>query len=469
MKTFFIPGLVLLAVLLTGCARNYYEVQLIPRGDALERELTFYRAKGTDTNGVPAYQNFPEDQRAAIANHYPPDSLQGDGRRHVVRGQFAGMMPADIGGAGNWTNYTSSLGSAAIYAERFRGDDDFAATVEKRLAAADQLTDLLIGWSRTQLGHEPRYDNLHRFLTSDFRRDLKNLMLYNWARELSTTREHKGSEEFVARFAQYLMERGYFKLRQLPDFFAALTKHDSRAITQFIQRLVATKMGFPESEPLPECLAFLNDPAVVSASWEEYLLTTEAYQIRVQQWEGERKANPNLEKPKPSDVTGELFLTGLNFRMFSSDDQLTVKLTLPAAPIRTNGKWDAAARQVAWAFELDEAPQTPRVPAFCYASWSTANDSFQIEHFGAVILSGEELLQYCLAVASLSAKHAGDWEAFLASLKPDPALAEQIDAFRFTDESVATPAEPDAKTHQPSELPRELLKAAMPKAPRAAR
>jgi hypothetical protein len=121
MKTSFVPGLVLLAVLLTGCSRNHYEIQLIPRGDTLERELTFYRAKGTDTNGVPVYQNFPEDQRAAIAKHYPSGTLHGDGRRHVVRGKFAGTMPADIGGAGNWINYTNSLGTAAIYAERFSG------------------------------------------------------------------------------------------------------------------------------------------------------------------------------------------------------------------------------------------------------------------------------------------------------------------------------------------------------------
>jgi hypothetical protein len=164
-----------------------------------------------------------------------------------------------------------------------------------------------------------------------------------------------------------------------------------------------------------------------------------------------------------------LFLTGLNFQLFGSDDQLTVKLTLPAAPIRTNGKWDDATRQVVWEFELAEAGPTPRVPAFSYASWSTANESFQIERFGAVILSGEELLQYCLGVASLSAKHAGEWETFLAGLKPGPALAEQIDAFRFTDESAATSAQPVDKIHQPSELPRELLKAALPKPARGVR
>jgi hypothetical protein len=367
------------------------------------------------------------------------------------------------------TNYTTSLGTAAIYVERFRGDDDFATTTEKRLAAAEQMTDLLIGWSRTELGQEPRYEILHRFLDTDFRRDLKNLILYNWVREISAKSDPKRNEEIVIRFAQYLMERGYFKFSELPDFFAALIKNDDRAITRLIQRLVATKMGFSESDPLPECLVFLSDPAAVSASWEKYLLTTEAYQVHVQKWEQERKLNPDLEKPKPTDVTQELFLAALDSQLFGTSDQLKVKLTLSAAPIRTNGKWDAAASQVVWEFDLDGAEKPSGLPAFCYASWSTANESFQIEHFGAVVLSEEALLQYCLAVANLSAKHTGEWEAFLAGLKPGPALAEQIDTFRFTEESAATSAQLVDKTHEPSELPRELLKAALPKPSRGVR
>lgn len=463
MKKAFAPGLILLAVLATGCTRNYYEIQLIPRGDALERELTFYRANGTDTNGVPVYQKFSEDQFAAITKLYPPDSRQVDGQRHVVRGQFGGTMPPDIGGAGNWTNYTTSLGTAAIYVERFRGDDDFATTTERRLAAAEQMTDLLIGWSRTELGQEPRYEILHRFLDTDFRRDLKNLILYNWVREISAKSDPKRNEEIVIRFAQYLMERGYFKLSELPDFFAALIKNDDRAITRLIQRLVATKMGFSESDPLPECLVFLSDPAAVSASWEKYLLTTEAYQVHVQKWEQERKLNPDLEKPKPTDVTQELFLAALDSQLYGTSDQLKVKLALSAAPIRTNGKWDAAASQVVWEFDLDGAEKPTGLPAFCYASWSTANETFQQEHLGKVLLEGEPLLQYCLGLASLNAKHTGEWEAFLAGLKPDATIVAALDTFRFSDEPAATKSKPDDKTHLASEIPRELLKAALTK------
>ena len=37
-----------------------------PHGDALERQLTFCRADGTDTNGILEYQDFPTTQLAAI-------------------------------------------------------------------------------------------------------------------------------------------------------------------------------------------------------------------------------------------------------------------------------------------------------------------------------------------------------------------------------------------------------------------
>jgi hypothetical protein len=457
--------LVLLMALVTGCPHNDYEVELTPRGNTLERQLTFYRADGVDSNGVPVYQKFPEDQLAAITKLYPPGQLKADGKRYIARAEFTKALPPDIGGAGSWTNFTSSLGNAAIYVERFRGNDDLATTSGERMEAADQLTDLLLGWSRMELGGESNYENLRRFLDEDFRRDLKNLTLYSWLQAVISPYHSKASEEFIFRFGQYLNERGYFTISQLPELFAVAASNDDRAMMRLVQRLIAKKMGALESDPTPQSLAFLAAKDAREASWEKFLVTSDFYHTRIKRWEAEVKLKPDLAKPSPAGVMGELFITLMDFRLGGADDHLVVKLNLSAAPIRTNGKWNESRHQVVWESELDEKEQTPRLPAFCYASWSTANESFQAEHFGKVILAGEELLQYGLWRAGRDAKHAGEWEAFLAGLKPDSTIIAALDAFRFSDEPAATTAKPDEKTDLASELPRALLKAALTKPP----
>jgi hypothetical protein len=202
----------LLAALVTGCPRNQYVVELTPHGDALERRLVFYRENGKDTNGVTICQDFPEDQLAAIKKVYPQGGVKADGQRHIAQGQFVGAMPNDVGGAGGWTNLATTMGNAALYSERFRGSDDFAITSKNKLEAIDQLTDLLIGWSRMELGQEPKYENLHRFLDVDFRRDVKNFTLYNWAQEISANFNSKADEEFAVRFGQYLRKSAFNRL-----------------------------------------------------------------------------------------------------------------------------------------------------------------------------------------------------------------------------------------------------------------
>jgi len=289
--------------------------------------------------------------------------------------------------------------------------------------------------------------------------------LYNWARAVSANFNPKAEEEFLVRFGQYLNERGYLKLSQLPEWFAVLARNDTHGFMPLIQRLVADRMGLPESAPIPQSLAFLADEDARVASLEKYFVTTEIYQTRIKQWEEEKKSDPNAPKAEPQKIIGELLDHALEFSMFSSQDQLTVKLSLPAPPIHTNGKWDAARRQVLWEAGMDTSEPSPRLPAFCYATWSTANGTFQKERFGKVLLEGEDLLQYCLWRASLNAKHAGEWEKFLAGLKPDSAVAGKLDAFRFAGEPATPAAKEDVKPHLLSDFPRELLKSALEKTP----
>ena len=52
--------------------------------------------------------------------------------------------------------------------------------------------------------------------------------------------------------------------------------------------------------------------------------------------------------------------------------------------------------------------------------------------------SGEELTEYTLWRASLDTQHGRECDAFLDKLKPDSALTNQLNNFRFADEPSAT-------------------------------
>jgi hypothetical protein len=494
MKKMAALSLVALALLVTGCPRNQYVIDLTPRGKVIERTLLFYREDVTDTNGATLYHEFPQAELAAITKLYPAGGVTHDGARHSATGEFAVSLPPDVGGAGSYTNLATTLGNAGFYVERFRGDDDVATVTAKRLQAADQLADLVIGWSRMELRREEGYEKLRQFLDVDFRRDVKNLSLYGamWQTSLATRAE--APEEFPVRFGQYLMERGYLKVEDLPKLFRmGVSDNDSRALSGMMQRWVAAKLGVPQSGPMPRSLAFLADPVQVSKSWEKYLSTTELYRARVRQWEKERivwgirsvwrhvrgpddagnrtnsaaASTAAPAKPMPSVVEDELTKELLNIDFFSdTDDHVTVRMSLPRAPSHSNGKWDPSRKQEVWESEIEPEAKVGRVPAFCYANWSEPDEAAQKRYFGKVVLSGDDLSQYCLWRDGLDGKQAADWEAWLAALQPGQGLKEKIEAFRFAGEPVSHPSNGQPQSVDPSDFPRQLFGSALEAAER---
>jgi len=245
-----------MALVVTGCPHNQYIVQLKPQGNSIERTLVFYREDGVNTNtGTPNYQPFDAAELAAITSLYPAQGLTSDGERHVVRGEFTDELPEDVGGTGAYTSLATSLGEASFYVERFRGNDDLAGMTERRFQAADRLADLIVGWSQMELGQEPGYDKLRQFLDVDLRRDLKNLGAYGWEGQLAGSYKTNASEEFAVRFGQYLFERGYFTIGEIPGLFSDASGNDPQALLRRIQRLVARIMEVPETEPVPASLA----------------------------------------------------------------------------------------------------------------------------------------------------------------------------------------------------------------------
>ena len=454
--------LVGMAFVVTGCPHNQYLVELKPQGEVIQRTLTFYCEDGVNTNtGAPNYQPFGAAELAAITALYPPQGLTNDGLRYVARGEFTNELPADVGGAGAYARLTNSLGEAGFYVERFRGNDDLAGMTERRFKAADQLTDLLVGWSRMQLGQEPGCDKLHQFLDVDFRRDVKNLGAYLWEGELADSYTTNAGEEFIVRFGQYLVEHGYLTMTDVPAVFTEVYGDDPQALLRRIQRLVARKMGVPDAEPVPACLAFLADETTMGKSLDEYLAGTDLYQARLKQWEEDKKLKPDLKQPEPSAVLGDVIGNLIEFDLFGQPDHLTVHLSLPAPPLHSNGRWDKARKQVIWESDIEGGTNRAHFPFFCYANWAQTDDRFQKRHFGRVILTGDGLTRYCLWRGGQARQQGGEWDAFVASLRPGRALTEKIDAFRFSGEPAQAATNAQEQGASPSAYPRELLEAAL--------
>lgn len=448
-RFWLISILVALCPLLTGCPHNDYTVELRPESRGVERTLTFYRADGSRSNGVPNYQDFPSNELAVITRVYPADAVTRVGQRYVAKGDFTGLLPGDIGGAGSFANFTTDLGDAGFYGERFRGNDDLAANVARRSRAADQITDLVIGWTKTEFGRERGYKKLRKFLDTDFRNDLKNAGLYFWTAQVSALADTNAPEEFAVRFCQYLFERGYLNLSDAPAVYSIVRDSNSPAIQRLIQRLMAGKMGISESDPLPKSFAILTDSAAFEKSWENYLAQTDLYHAKVKEWEVKKKTDPKLAAPEPANAADDL-IADLLFGNGGEPDHLTVKLALNHAPNHTNGKWQDG--QVIWQGDLDvDRP----LPVFCYANWSQADTGFQTAHFGSVILDGDQLAQYCFWLAGIEKEPAREWQLFLSSLQPEQALKAELTAFQFQ-------TAPTQANGEDLDLGRKLLLAALP-------
>ena len=228
----------------------------------------------------------------------------------------------------------------------------------------------------------------------------------------------------MARFGQYLLERGCLRLSDVPELYTS----DGYSALSLIQRLAAEKMGIPANGPLPKSFAVLSDFTALEKSWTNYLAKTDLYLAKVKDWEQKRKAEPGLKKPEPSNLTDDLFEDLLEpFKIFGDGetDHLTVKLALGRAPNHSNGRWQD--EWVVWEADLDA---NRALPVLCFASWSSPAVEFQEAHFGKVVLDGDDLTEYCLWFNGLNGKQAGEWEKILAGLQPGQALKEQLDAFK---------------------------------------
>ena len=237
-------------VVLNGCLFDHdcFQIEIKPEGDAYQRTLTCWHVGGQDNKLISSLR---ASQIAQTDKLYAKPPTRKDGRKYVFAGRFHESTPNDVGGAGSYTHFASSLGSASCYVERFRGDDDLASQVSKRLEKANRLADILAGWMSAELGNDPNFPRLKTFLDVDLRRDLRNLAVYACAGGVTSDAQSDSGHEWLLRAAQYFSERGYFSPREVPSLARAFNDWDSKPLLCHIQRLLCAKWASPTAVQSP--------------------------------------------------------------------------------------------------------------------------------------------------------------------------------------------------------------------------
>jgi len=413
-----------LFVVLSGaseCAHNRYRIEMKPQGDALVRSLEVTRAD-SDDKAVPA------EVLARLAKAYPAEGARVEGDSHLYTGTFSGALPADVGGSGTYRHLVSKLGRAGFYAERFGGRPDLGVAAQQRLAAADRLADLLLGWTRWTLGEQEGFARLEAFIDRRLRADLKDLLFYAATAILLDDYAEGAEKEIGVRVTQRLVERGYFTADEVPRLVVAFARDDAAEAKErthtmaFVRRKIAAELGRPADQAPPAALDFLRTPDDAHASLLAYVKTTAAF----------HRLAATKKDAKPQDALDELFEDLVPFGLLGSPDDLELQLACPLAPYATNGAWDAGAKRVAW--KQAALRGEPRLPTFAYALWAEPDAAYQQARFGKPALTGQALAEVIGWRCGLSADEAAQWDAFLGGLAPGKDLAKKLGAFRFKGE-----------------------------------
>ncbi|UCF15110.1 MAG: SAM-dependent methyltransferase [Phycisphaerales bacterium] len=416
-----------------GCDEYEYTIRMEPDGDRINRQIV-------------CSENVTDDIRKRLGNLY---DKQID--KNIFKGSFGQTLPKDVGGYGSYVYLNNLMGSTYIYVERLRGKDTQAPEMEEAFNNADRLVDLLIDWLRMELGENPNFDKLRKFCDGTLREDLKNLSLYSW---VGTRASDEANEAFI-RISLYLYERGYFTLDDVGRFSTSTNKEEF-ALSYF-RRLVADKLEFQKSEETEGELRFLQDPNALEASLIRFTESA-ALRERLTAEAREQTGDPDLVLD-PCDVRSALedvpkeFFDMFFVELFGpSADKVNVRLVCPAAPYETNGQWNDRTGEVSWS----DRTRMDELPFLCYAAIGQANNAYQQEHFGKVVLQDDRLVQYSLWYKGLGSEKRNEWDDFIAGLDGGEDVWGKVEAFRFKD-AIPSSADSEAAGELLSDLPRNLI------------
>jgi hypothetical protein len=467
MKRYLLATFVIAAALI-GCDETIYKIELTPKGDKLIRTLTVWREgdspeKGLLFGGMPTSLPANEKERLKITNNadkiivkpmdsdeltavamaYSKKKPEGGARKHKFTGTFASVMPNDVGSSGRFLRYESKMGIASSYIERFRGNDRPGEAIEASLKAVDEVTNLLIGYLETQLGKETEFPKLRKFMDTELRKDLKNISAYsyllsstsrlNWLDATKDDQEILG-QEVMARVVAYIIERRYIETSDIPFLkrHFSLDEEDKAAQAMILNR-IAAKAGITDSKFIARLTSMLTDRNNLETSFNAYIQTTPQYKKLIKELiKGQKLANAEPYAPQQDTQASErvvkpLLEKAVHIQFLGGWDvsRLDIQLTLPVKPAITNGKWNAKDRTVKWNGKLTKRNEaTTFLPEICYALWYEPDEKFQTARFGKTILSGKQLMNYCLWRNGLTADKAKLWDAKMMKFKPGDSLDE---------------------------------------------
>lgn len=442
-----LPLVCLLAAV--GCEHRRYELDQQVEDGKLHRKLTAYVDRSGQ--GAPDPAPLSPEELAEIAKAYGVRTPDGGGPKHTFEGRFPSELPSDVGGRGEFVEWNSEFGAARIYVERFRGDDDLVRSLALRRDTLDRLVDLLTAWCDKTWADQAERAALHEFLDKELRHDLLNLVFYVKVAELTPGADdvrpdseqldlHRPEFEPLVRAGQYLLERDYLTLENLPAWsraFQSTPPPDARRdFLQLLQNVVRKKIGLPADQPLPPSLALLGDPARLSKSLNDFLRDTDEYRAKLAAWEQmPLEGRPELP-PEAIEVLAELAAASFGFdTLFERVDTIHSTLSVDHRPLATNGNWDESQRRIVWTKRIPNGKQAAGLaPGLAYACWASPDEAAQAKRLGASRLVGHRLLQYCLWRKSLTPAESRQWSKFVETWTGQDDLVERIDQFRFDGE-----------------------------------
>ncbi len=434
---------------IVGCSRNVYEVEMRPNGDAIERDITTWREDTGNVRLEGAPESKPGENIQAIslaelqriAGYYGEAVPFPTAKKHRFSDEFRGALPNDIGGAGSFTRWQSSLGDLYVYVERARGNDDLVADLDARRAAFDRLVDILIGWLDQELKDDPIAPKLHALLDGPVRRDVSNLLLDAW----STAAAHRNQSldgqdavlhDYLFRSSQYLIERDYFAPDDMPHIVRVLQEttepERNEQLLAIISAAAARKLKLEDDEQLAGLMALLGDQTRLERTLVAYIETTPEFAQKVIVSRVMAALGMPAREVNAGDVGGDFLFQILRMNLLTPSDRLRAKLHVAVPPAATNGRYDADAGTVTWERAIEPADaEFAGFPQLLFAAWAEPNEAEQTRHFGKVILRDEPLARYVFWHRGLIDAEQILWSQFLDTLRPGAGMQQSVSTFRF--------------------------------------
>ena len=421
MKSTF-PLLTCLLIMLVGCQQDEYEIELTPKGEKVQREVTY----SNSSNKL----NRSEIRR--LEGVYDSKGKQ-IGEATKISSEFGEQMPDDVGGHGIYKHWKSPMGTLTVYTERFRGSNDYASQLELRRSAVDDLVDLVIEWMAAEMGDQREFPKIESFIGTEFRNDMHNLSTGIWQTGFETD---TNEPEFWFRVGEFLIERDYFEIEQIPGLVRSFedgTDGPSVILESLRDRLVRqfdlAKTGIKATE-------FLASNAQAERSFNKNVRSSKLVNdVLFKKWS--KRLSSDFRR---DELAYELFSTAFwppSLQLFSTTT-VRVKLHSKLEPVFSNGTWNKDKDLIGWAQAVndrDTENEIHEIPGFAFSVLSEPDLEYQKSHFGGEVLSGNDLAGYVLWYNGLTKDERAKLDKFIGGFDDSTRIVRELNGFRFKAES----------------------------------